>query len=93
MRPRREVCKIGCSISCDRDLKPAWYDVEYVCVVVLTAFKVLGGVGDAMGYYGGSWEFNHSGASIHKELHAMTKGVGISGLHLHGYDWRVSDGT
>ena len=32
------------------------------------AAMVLSGVGDALGYKGGSWEFNHSGKDIHKEL-------------------------
>jgi len=32
------------------------------------ASMVLSGVGDAIGYYNGKWEFCHSGAMIHAEL-------------------------
>ncbi len=32
------------------------------------AVMVLSGVGDALGYKNGSWEFCHSGTEIHKEL-------------------------
>lgn len=33
-----------------------------------TAAMVLAGVGDALGYNKGTWEFNQSGPQIHKEV-------------------------
>ncbi|KAH3746009.1 ADP-ribosylarginine hydrolase [Pelomyxa schiedti] len=54
---------------------------------------VLGAVGDALGYYGGRWEFMKSGAQIHAELSEMTRGAGVPALALYGRDWRVSDDT
>lgn len=36
-----------------------------------TACMVLHGVGDAMGYKNGSWEFNYSGSDIHKQLRSL----------------------
>jgi len=35
------------------------------------ASMVLSGVGDAIGYREGSWEFSHSGARIHEELRQL----------------------
>ncbi len=32
------------------------------------ASMVLSGTGDALGYYGGEWEFCHSGRIIHEQL-------------------------
>lgn len=32
------------------------------------AAMVMAGVGDSLGYYCGSWEFNFHGAAIHKEV-------------------------
>lgn len=32
------------------------------------AAMVMGGVGDSLGYYRGSWEFNFQGTEIHKEV-------------------------
>lgn len=32
------------------------------------AAMVMAGVGDSLGYYCGSWEFNFSGPDIHKEV-------------------------
>jgi hypothetical protein len=45
-----------------------------------------------MGYHSGAWEFEKSGLEIHKDLHQITNGKGVSALHLKGFDWRVSDG-
>ncbi|XP_069783648.1 ADP-ribosylhydrolase ARH1-like [Narcine bancroftii] len=52
------------------------------------AAMVLSGVGDALGYNGGAWEFCGSGERIHAELEA--KG-GLDRLNVK--DWRVSDDT
>lgn len=43
------------------------------------ASMLLSGVGDAMGYYKGRWEFNTDGLRIHKELKDMG---GLGSLHL-----------
>lgn len=43
------------------------------------AAMVLSGVGDAMGYRSGDWEFNFVGADIHKELKQLG---GIGKLHM-----------
>eukprot|EP01091_Cochliopodium_minus_P016112 TRINITY_DN5933_c0_g1_i2.p1 TRINITY_DN5933_c0_g1~~TRINITY_DN5933_c0_g1_i2.p1 ORF type:complete len:382 (+),score=123.40 TRINITY_DN5933_c0_g1_i2:59-1147(+) len=55
------------------------------------ACMILAGVGDAMGYKNGSWEFCSSGAKIHKELNKMTEGKGVLALDMKG--WSVSDDT
>ena len=52
------------------------------------AVMVLSGVGDALGYKNGSWEFCHSGIEIHKELKQLG---GLEKLDING--WRVSDDT
>ena len=54
------------------------------------ASMVLSGVGDAMGYKNGEWEFNFVGANIHKELEKLG---GISKLSIKLNDWKVSDDT
>ncbi|XP_028415887.1 protein ADP-ribosylarginine hydrolase-like [Dendronephthya gigantea] len=52
------------------------------------AAMVLSGVGDALGYKNGSWEFCHSGAAIHQELQHLG---GLEKIDIKG--WRVSDDT
>jgi ADP-ribosylarginine hydrolase len=52
------------------------------------AVMVLSGVGDALGYKNGEWEFCHSGTTIHKELQKLG---GLEKLDVKG--WRVSDDT
>lgn len=39
------------------------------------ASMVLSGVGDAMGYHRGDWEFNKDGVAIHNELETKYKGL------------------
>ena len=52
------------------------------------ASMVLGGVGDAMGYKNGRWEFNTDGTAIHKQAQNLG---GVANLELK--DWIVSDDT
>lgn len=54
------------------------------------AGMVLSGVGDAMGYRSGDWEFNFVGADIHKELKSLG---GIKKLKIKLPAWPVSDDT
>ncbi|XP_071954557.1 ADP-ribosylhydrolase ARH1-like isoform X2 [Antedon mediterranea] len=54
------------------------------------AAMVLSGVGDAVGYRSGSWEFNFVGADIYKELKALG---GLKKLKINKKDWPVSDDT
>ncbi|XP_074648041.1 ADP-ribosylhydrolase ARH1-like [Tubulanus polymorphus] len=54
------------------------------------AAMVLSGVGDALGYKNGSWEFNHSGKSIHEELHQLG---GLEKITVSQPRWMVSDDT
>ena len=54
------------------------------------ASMVLSGVGDAMGYRNGEWEFNFIGSNIHKELEQLG---GIGNLRIKLNDWKVSDDT
>ena len=58
--------------------------------ILYEASMVLSGVGDAMGYKNGEWEFNFVGASIHKELEQLG---GIEKLSIKLKDWKVSDDT
>lgn len=88
------VCYVfDCFIVDVFDSESLYYILILIHKFFLFLFQVFGAVGDAMGYRGGSWEFCFSGEQIHKELYAITEGKGIPALHLHGYDWRVSDGT
>ncbi|KAK3089779.1 hypothetical protein FSP39_006452 [Pinctada imbricata] len=54
------------------------------------AAMVLSGVGDALGYKNGSWEFCHSGEEIHKELKELG---GLDNIKVKGKKWIVSDDT
>jgi len=54
------------------------------------ASMVLSGVGDAMGYKNGEWEFNFIGLNIHKELEQLG---GIGNLKIKLNDWKISDDT
>lgn len=56
------------------------------------ACMILGGVGDAMGYNNGDWEFCFDGKKIHAEMANLTKRKGISALEI-SKDWIVSDDT
>lgn len=49
---------------------------------------LLHGVGDAMGYKNGKWEFNFVGEDIHQELKNLG---GVQSLDLK--NWKVSDDT
>lgn len=48
------------------------------------ASMVLSGVGDALGYKNGSWEFCHSGAAIVDELKKMG---GLSSINIEGQNF------
>ena len=52
------------------------------------AAMVLSGVGDAIGYKNGEWEFTRNGSTIHEELKKLG---GLKELNVH--KWRVSDDT
>ncbi|XP_051521170.1 ADP-ribosylhydrolase ARH1-like isoform X1 [Myxocyprinus asiaticus] len=54
------------------------------------AGMLLSGVGDAMGYRNGLWEFNNSGPAIHKELQNLG---GLKNICVKLPDWPVSDDT
>ncbi|XP_063068386.1 inactive ADP-ribosyltransferase arh2 [Engraulis encrasicolus] len=54
------------------------------------AGMVLGGVGDALGYYKGDWEACTSGAKIQEELRQLG---GLSALKLDPDNWYLSDGA
>eukprot|EP00795_Rhopilema_esculentum_P013353 gene13353-4203_t len=54
------------------------------------ASMVLSGVGDALGYKNGRWEFNFVGSSIHDELNKLG---GVNKLEIKPNDWKVSDDT
>ncbi|XP_071106396.1 ADP-ribosylhydrolase ARH1-like isoform X1 [Haliotis cracherodii] len=54
------------------------------------AAMVLAGVGDALGYKKGEWEFCHSGQLILKDLKKMG---GLEKIKVNKRDWMVSDDT
>ncbi|XP_060071474.1 ADP-ribosylhydrolase ARH1-like [Ylistrum balloti] len=54
------------------------------------ASMVLSGVGDALGYYHGRWEFCNSGKKIHKELEELG---GLKKIKVALPAWNVSDDT
>ncbi|NXA62113.1 ADPRH hydrolase, partial [Mohoua ochrocephala] len=51
---------------------------------------VLSGVGDALGYRGGRWEYCTSGPQIHAELAELG---GLAAITLEPPEWPVSDDT
>ncbi|NXT61975.1 ADPRH hydrolase, partial [Chaetops frenatus] len=51
---------------------------------------VLSGVGDALGYRGGRWEYCTSGPQIHSELAELG---GLAAITLEPPEWPVSDDT
>ena len=55
------------------------------------ASMVLAGVGDAMGYRSGAWEFCASTSKILKDLNELTNDKGV--LALDCSKWMVSDDT
>lgn len=55
-----------------------------------TAGMLLSGVGDALGYKNGQWEFNNSGPAIHQELQQLG---GLKNISVELPDWPVSDDT
>lgn len=69
------------------DSKSKEVEEKYVAVMLLS------GVGDAMGYRKGKWEFDRDGAAIHKQLAKMTQGKGVSELKLELPGWPLSDDT
>ena len=54
------------------------------------ASMILGGVGDAIAYKGGEWEFCRSGKRIHE---ALAKLGGVENIKVNKKDWCVSDDT
>ena len=58
-----------------------------------TASMLLAAVGDSIGYRNGRWEFCFNGEDIHRELDILTKGKGVSALHVNSTDFRYSDDT
>ena len=54
------------------------------------ASMVLAGVGDALGYKNGSWEFCRSGERIHAEAERLG---GVGSIRVDKKDWMVSDDT
>lgn len=54
------------------------------------AAMVLSGVGDALGYRGGLWEYCTSGPQIHAELAELG---GLEAITLQLPEWPVSDDT
>ena len=54
------------------------------------ASMLLAGVGDAIGYKNGEWEFCRSGASIHNDLASQG---GLDMLEVNPRKWMVSDDT
>ncbi|KAH3863487.1 ADP-ribosylhydrolase ARH1-like [Dreissena polymorpha] len=54
------------------------------------AAMVLSGVGDALGFKNGEWEYCTSGDQIHSEVHSRG---GLENIDVRLPDWRVSDDT
>ncbi|PIK55910.1 hypothetical protein BSL78_07180 [Apostichopus japonicus] len=55
------------------------------------AAMLLSGVGDALGFYGGTWEFDYSGVNIHVQL--KSKFNGVKNIKVALPKWPVSDDT
>ncbi|BFZ02962.1 hypothetical protein BsWGS_06001 [Bradybaena similaris] len=51
---------------------------------------VLSGVGDALGYYNGAFEFCHVGSAIYEKVRQLG---GLEQIHVKLPDWTVSDDT
>lgn len=69
------------------------FQIEGIMASLLERYKaamVLSGVGDALGYKKGSWEFCHSGEAIHKELKELG---GVDNIKVNKKEWPVSDDT
>lgn len=56
------------------------------------ATMVLAGVGDAVGYKNGQWEFCTSSKKIHAEFNEMTGNKGMNNFELKE-QWKYSDDT
>ena len=56
----------------------------------LEACMVLSGVGDAIGYKNGAWEFCRSGERIHEQLQLLG---GIENIKVDPQKWMISDDT
>ena len=54
------------------------------------ASMVLAGVGDAIGYKNGNWEFCRSGERIHEQLEQLG---GLDGISVNPQNWMISDDT
>ena len=54
------------------------------------ACMVLSGVGDAIGYKNGAWEFCRSGERIHEQLQLLG---GIENIKVDPLKWMISDDT
>lgn len=59
----------------------------------IVASCVLAGVGDAMGYKHGEFEFNENGRDIHNTVDKLTGGKGVKSLCLSAAEFPVSDDT
>ncbi len=79
--------KSSVSVPKDLSLTDAQREVRYV------ACMVLSGVGDALGYKNGSWEFNRSGSDIISQMLQITNGAGPLALCPDHPKWRLSDDT
>ncbi|XP_007572813.1 protein ADP-ribosylarginine hydrolase-like isoform X1 [Poecilia formosa] len=64
--------------------------LEPVTVEHYKAGMVLSGAGDALGYRGGTWEFNYVGPNIHQELQELG---GLKKITVQLPGWPVSDDT